>query len=86
MPLGLKKTINIIFSRLISAGCALDPGSPTVAPGITATGKKFTGLAQIIEPSVFLRYDEDEAKSNRDNQEASRSALQRYLFYCNRYG
>jgi len=31
------------------------------------------------------RYDEDEAKSNRDNQEASRSALQRYLFYCNRY-
>jgi len=31
------------------------------------------------------RYDEDEAKSNRDNQEQSRAALQRYLFYCNRY-
>jgi len=31
------------------------------------------------------RYDEDEAKSNRDNQEKSRSMLQRYLFYCNRY-
>ena len=30
------------------------------------------------------RYDEDEAKINRDNQEKSRSALQRYLFYCNR--
>ena len=33
---------------------------------------------------ITYRYDEDEAKSNRDNQEASRSALQRYLFYCNR--
>ena len=32
----------------------------------------------------FRRYDEDEAKSNRDNQEQSRAALQRYLFYCNR--
>lgn len=31
------------------------------------------------------RYDEDEAKKARDNQEKSRSALQRYLFYCNRY-
>jgi len=31
------------------------------------------------------RYDEDEAKVNRDAQEKSRSALQRYLFYCNRY-
>ena len=31
------------------------------------------------------RYDEDEARANRDNQETSRSALQRYLFYCNRY-
>jgi len=31
------------------------------------------------------RYDEDEAKNNRDQQESSRSALQRYLFYCNRY-
>jgi len=31
------------------------------------------------------RYDEDEAKSNRDNQEKSRAALQRYLFYYNRY-
>jgi len=31
------------------------------------------------------RYDEDEARVNRDNQEKSRSALQRYLFYCNRY-
>ena len=32
----------------------------------------------------FRRYDEDEAKSNRDNQEQSRANLQRYLFYCNR--
>ena len=31
------------------------------------------------------RYDEDEAKAARDAQEKSRSALQRYLFYCNRY-
>jgi ariadne-1 len=31
------------------------------------------------------RYDEDEAKQARDAQEKSRSALQRYLFYCNRY-
>jgi len=31
------------------------------------------------------RYDEDEAKSNRDSQEKSRALLQRYLFYCNRY-
>ncbi|XP_074650298.1 E3 ubiquitin-protein ligase arih1-like [Tubulanus polymorphus] len=31
------------------------------------------------------RYDEDEAKKARDAQEKSRSALQRYLFYCNRY-
>lgn len=31
------------------------------------------------------RYDEDEAKKARDAQENSRHALQRYLFYCNRY-
>ena len=31
------------------------------------------------------RYDEDEARSAREGQEKSRSALQRYLFYCNRY-
>ena len=31
------------------------------------------------------RYDEDEAKNAREGQEKSRSALQRYLFYCNRY-
>jgi len=31
------------------------------------------------------RYDEDEARNARDGQEKSRSALQRYLFYCNRY-
>ena len=31
------------------------------------------------------RYDEDEAKAAREGQEKSRSALQRYLFYCNRY-
>jgi ariadne-1 len=35
--------------------------------------------------SVLRRYDEDEAKAARDAQERSRSALQRYLFYCNRY-
>ena len=31
------------------------------------------------------RFDEDEAKKARDNQEVSRAMLQRYLFYCNRY-
>ncbi|CAL8074760.1 unnamed protein product [Orchesella dallaii] len=31
------------------------------------------------------RYDESEAKAARDAQEKSRAALQRYLFYCNRY-
>uniref|UniRef100_A0A1B6IAE4 RBR-type E3 ubiquitin transferase n=1 Tax=Homalodisca liturata TaxID=320908 RepID=A0A1B6IAE4_9HEMI len=31
------------------------------------------------------RYDEEEAKAARDAQEKSRSSLQRYLFYCNRY-
>lgn len=31
------------------------------------------------------RYDEEEAKAARDAQEKSRAALQRYLFYCNRY-
>lgn len=34
---------------------------------------------------LISRYDEDEAKAARDAQERSRSALQRYLFYCNRY-
>ncbi|KAI5695730.1 hypothetical protein M8J76_005747 [Diaphorina citri] len=31
------------------------------------------------------RYDEEEAKVARGAQERSRAALQRYLFYCNRY-
>jgi len=31
------------------------------------------------------RYDGDEAKKARDAQGKSRAALQRYLFYCNRY-
>ncbi|XP_065316151.1 E3 ubiquitin-protein ligase ARIH1-like isoform X2 [Gordionus sp. m RMFG-2023] len=31
------------------------------------------------------RYDEDDARRARDSQEKSRAALQRYLFYCNRY-
>jgi len=31
------------------------------------------------------RFDDDEARSNRTNQETSRAALERYLFYCNRY-
>lgn len=31
------------------------------------------------------RFDEEEAKAARDAQERSRAALQRYLFYCNRY-
>jgi len=31
------------------------------------------------------RFDEKEAKVNRDKQEESRAMLQRYLFYCNRY-
>ncbi|CAB4062969.1 ARIH1 [Lepeophtheirus salmonis] len=31
------------------------------------------------------RYDEDEARTARQGQEKSRYALQRYLFYCNRY-
>lgn len=37
------------------------------------------------EHFILIRYDEDEAKAARDAQERSRSALQRYLFYCNRY-
>ena len=43
-------------------------------------------IGRLYQPMIYVsyRYDEDEAKSNRDNQEASRSALQRYLFYCNR--
>lgn len=31
------------------------------------------------------RYNEDNAKAARDAQDRSRAALQRYLFYCNRY-
>ena len=31
------------------------------------------------------RFDENAAKAARDAQEKSRSSLQRYLFYCNRY-
>jgi len=31
------------------------------------------------------RFDESEARAARDAQERSRAALQRYLFYCNRY-
>ncbi|XP_020898460.1 E3 ubiquitin-protein ligase arih1 [Exaiptasia diaphana] len=31
------------------------------------------------------RYDEKEAQSARDSQSRSRAALERYLFYCNRY-
>ncbi len=31
------------------------------------------------------RFNEDDAKKARDSQEKSRSALQRYLHYCNRY-
>lgn len=31
------------------------------------------------------RFNEDDAKKARDNQEKSRSMLQRYLHYCNRY-
>ena len=33
----------------------------------------------------MIRFDDDEARSNRTNQENSRAALERYLFYCNRY-
>ncbi|XP_058475791.1 E3 ubiquitin-protein ligase arih1-like [Solea solea] len=31
------------------------------------------------------RYNEDDARAARDAQDRSRAALQRYLFYCNRY-
>ena len=31
------------------------------------------------------RYNESDAKSARDAQMGSRAALERYLFYCNRY-
>eukprot|EP00057_Strongylocentrotus_purpuratus_P031404 XP_784503.1 PREDICTED: E3 ubiquitin-protein ligase arih1 isoform X2 [Strongylocentrotus purpuratus] len=31
------------------------------------------------------RYDEDDARKARNNQARSRQALERYLFYCNRY-
>jgi hypothetical protein len=49
------------------------------APGTTATGIKMFIHSQIIDLSL-LRYDEDEARVNRDNQKKIRSALQRYLF------
>lgn len=43
-------------------------------------------LIQIIIPRYNCnRFDESEAKAARDAQERSRAALQRYLFYCNRY-
>ena len=50
--------------------------------GIIATGEENTykqNTNGYFKTSSF-RYDEDEAKSNRDNQEKSRAALQRYLF------
>ena len=79
------KFLPIQTSRLTSVGCALDPGSHMVALGTTATGKReHWKTFPTKDIYVTHRYDEDEAKSNRDNQEASRSALQRYLFYCNR--
>lgn len=31
------------------------------------------------------RYNENDAKAARDAQAKSRAALERYLFYCNRY-
>ena len=34
---------------------------------------------------LIIRFDDDEARSNRTNQENSRAALERYLFYCNRF-
>lgn len=56
---------------------------------------KFSDLLLISSDVVLIlppvnryncnRYDEDEARAARDAQERSRAALQRYLFYCNRY-
>ena len=81
----------IWFARIklvkqISAGFVLDLGSHMGHLGIIATGEENTykqNTNGYFKTSSF-RYDEDEAKSNRDNQEKSRAALQRYLFYCNR--
>ena len=66
--IGVNKTSTIVFSRLTSAGCALDPGSPMAAPGTTATGKTFRRKKGESTECLQLRYDENEAKSNRDNQ------------------
>ena len=62
----------------------MDLGNLMAAPGITATGDKIPPTLMYPLNVVNCRYDEDEAKSNRDSQEKSRAALQRYLFYCNR--
>ena len=37
-----------------------------------------------MQTILMIRFDDDEARSNRTNQETSRAALERYLFYCNR--
>lgn len=47
--------------------------------------KFFTSILLVLCRYNCNRYDEEEAKAARDAQERSRAALQRYLFYCNRY-
>ena len=47
--------------------------------------RKLTYFFFILVRYNCNRYDEDEARAARDAQEKSRAALQRYLFYCNRY-
>ena len=73
-----------------SAGCVWDSGNLMELPGNSINwnmilARKLTYFFFILVRYNCNRYDEDEARAARDAQEKSRAALQRYLFYCNRY-
>lgn len=77
--------------KLIFVGFVLDPGNHMDLHG--KIHKKIHYFNNLFFTLILLvsfryncnRYDEEEAKAARDAQERSRAALQRYLFYCNRY-
>lgn len=53
-------------------------------------GKPFNYIKSTVFNHFILRYhcnrfNENDAKAARDAQAKSRAALERYLFYCNRY-
>lgn len=83
------------IAKLTFVGFVLDPGNHMDLHGkyiiiyYTSTTISYNDYNSYI---IFIlcryncnRYDEEEAKAARDAQERSRAALQRYLFYCNRY-